>query len=139
MSLIGNICERAVSTYPGTGTPRTTMFRFVGIIAAATWGLAGGLAAGLVSLSASVVAAGFKWPWHDNEHGMWPRLFVAGVGLILGALVAAAAHGQMSGGWPAFIMGVSAPSIIRGTLSKFEVTPQKAEPIAVAKADEHAA
>lgn len=114
------------------------MFRFMGIIAAGAWGLVGGLAAGLVSLSASVVAAGFKWPWHDNEHGIWPRLFVTGAGLILGAVVAAAAHGQMSGGWPAFIMGVSAPSIVRGSLSKIEVTPHKAEPVAVEKAEEHA-
>jgi hypothetical protein len=114
------------------------MFLFMGIIAAGAWGLAGGLAAGLVSMSASVAAAGFKWPWHDNEHGIWPRLFVTTVGLVLGALVAAAAHSQMSGGWPAFVMGVSAPSIIRGTLSKFEVAPHKAEPAAVEKADEHA-
>lgn len=109
----------------GVDSIDAAMFRFMGIIAAGVWGLAGGLAAGLVSMSAAVVAVGFKWPWRENEHGIWPRLFVTGVGLVLGALVAAAAHGQMSGGWPAFIMGVSAPSIIRGALSKVEAAPHK--------------
>ena len=112
------------------------------LMGAAAWGLAGGLAAGLVSMSASVVAAGFKWPWRDNEDGIGPRLFVTGVGLVIGALVAAAAHGQMSGGWPAFIMGVSAPSVIRGALSRVEVTERKADKVEVAVIegeDEHAA
>jgi ABC-type xylose transport system permease subunit len=120
------------------------MFRSMGIIAAGAWGLAGGLAAGLVSMSAAIVAAGFKWPWRDNEHGIWPWLFVTGVGLVLGALVAAAAHGQMTGGWPAFIMGVSAPSIIRGAISKIEAVPSKetagheAEAVASDIAGDHA-
>lgn len=97
------------------------------LVDAALWGLAGGLAAGLVSLSASIVSAGFKWPWRDNEDGIGPQIFVTVVGLIIGALVAAAAHGQMSGGWPAFIMGISAPSVIRGALSRVEVTERKPE------------
>jgi hypothetical protein len=99
----------------------------MGLLDAATWGLAGGLAAGLVSLSAAVVAAGFKWPWRDNPDGIWPRVFVAVVGLIIGALVAGAAHGQMSGGWPAFLLGVGAPSVIRGALSRVEVAERKPE------------
>lgn len=115
------------------------MFRFMGIIAAGAWGLAGGVAIGLVSVSADVVTAGFKWPWRDNEHGIGPRLFVFGVGLVLGAVVAAAAHGQMTGGWPAFLMGISAPAIVRGGLSKVEVAPHKAEQVAAQRAEEHAA
>jgi hypothetical protein len=31
---------------------------------------------------------GFKWPWRDNDDGIGPRLFVAAVSLISGALVA---------------------------------------------------
>lgn len=98
---------------------------FMGIIEAAAWGLAGGLAAGLIALSAEVVAAGFKWPWRNNDDGIWPRLFVTSVLLIVGALVAAAAHSQMTGGWPAFIMGASAPSVIRGAVSRVGVTESK--------------
>ncbi len=113
--------------------------RPMGLIDAGAWGLTGGLAAGLVSMSASVVAVGFKWPWRGNEDGVWPRLFVTVVGLITGALVAAAAHGQMSGGWPAFIMGVSAPSVIRGALSRVEVAERKPDTGEVETADEHAA
>jgi len=97
----------------------------MGIIEAAAWGLAGGLAAGLIALSADVVTAGFKWPWREAEDGIGPRVFVTGVLLIVGALVAAAAHGQMTGGWPAFIMGASAPSVIRGAISRVEVTERK--------------
>ena len=99
----------------------------MGLIEAAAWGLAGGLAAGLLSMSAAVVAAEFKWPWRDNEDGIWPRLFVTAVGLVLGALVAGAAHGQMSGGWPAFLLGIGAPSVVRGAFSQVAYTERKAE------------
>jgi hypothetical protein len=112
----------AVAMY---GTSPHSYGPFMGIIEAAAWGLAGGLAAGLISLSADVVLAGFKWPWRDNDDGIGPRLFVTSVLLIVGALVAAAAHSQMTGGWPAFIMGASAPSVIRGALSRVEVTERK--------------
>jgi hypothetical protein len=64
-------------------------------------------------------AAGFKWPWKREE--MWPRLCFYGCGLFLGALVTAAAHSQMSGAWPAFIIGAGAPATIRGLLSGVEV------------------
>jgi len=51
-----------------------------------------------------------------------------GCGLILGALVAAAAHAQMSGGWPAFVIGAGAPATIRGLLSGLEVHPELPSP-----------
>jgi hypothetical protein len=86
---------------------------------AAGWGLAGGLAAGILALMTAVTAAGFRWPWKQSE--LWPRLFVIGCGLLLGALVACAAHSQMSGGWPAFVMGAGAPATIRGLLSGVQV------------------
>lgn len=108
----------------------------MGVIESGAWGLAGGLAAGLISLMAAVVAAGFRWPWQQvaeestppQRHvveEVWPRLFVMSGGPVVGALVAAAASAQMSGPWPAFIMGVSAPSMVRGMLSRVEVTERK--------------
>ena len=86
---------------------------------AAGWGLAGGLAAGVLALMTAVTSAGFRWPWKRDE--FWPRLFVLGCGLLLGALVAAASHAQMSGAWPAFVIGAGAPATIRGLLSGVEV------------------
>lgn len=83
------------------------------------WGLAGGLAAGILGLMSAVTAANFRWPWKKDE--LWPRLFVIGCGLLLGALVDCAAHSQMSGGWPAFALGAGAPSTIRGLLSGVQV------------------
>lgn len=94
--------------------------RCVGWLQAAGWGLAGGLAAGLLALMTAVSTAGFRWPWKSGELG--PRLFVFAGGLILGALVAAAAHGDMTGGWPAFVMGAGAPATIRGLLSGVQVS-----------------
>ncbi|WP_405933612.1 hypothetical protein [Streptomyces sp. NBC_00827] len=91
---------------------------------AALWGLTGGGAASLLSLSASVVAGGYKWPWRNDKGDLAPRLFVLGCGLALGAVVAAAAHDQMNGPWPAFIFGISAPATIRGILSGVEVEPK---------------
>jgi len=41
--------------------------------------------------------------------------------LLLGALVATASHAQMSGAWPAFVIGAGAPATIRGLLSGVEV------------------
>jgi hypothetical protein len=86
---------------------------------AAGWGLAGGLAAGVLALMTAVTAAGFKWPWKRDEFG--PRLFVLGCGLLLGALVAMAAASQMSGAWAAFVIGAGAPATIRGLLSGVQV------------------
>lgn len=91
------------------------------------WGLTGGLAAELLGFMAAVTASGFRWPWRDDPDGRWPRLFVAAGGLVLGALVAAAAHGQISGAWPAFIMGVGARATVRGLVSGIEVTERKPE------------
>ncbi len=92
----------------------------MGWIDAAAWGLAGGLAAGLLALMTAVTAAGFRWPWKRGELG--PRVFVFGCSMVLGALVAAAALSQISGPWPAFVMGAGAPATIRGLLSGVEVT-----------------
>jgi hypothetical protein len=97
----------------------------MGLVEAAAWGVAGGLAAALIALSVEITEAGFRWPWRGNDHGAGPRLFVLAAGLVLGALVAGAAHGQMTGAWPAFIMGASAPSVVRGVLSRVEVTEAK--------------
>ncbi|GII59439.1 hypothetical protein Pth03_78280 [Planotetraspora thailandica] len=96
----------------------------MGPIEAAGWGLAGGAAAGLVSLSVAVTAASFRRPWKSAEELMG-RLFVLAVGAVLGALVAAAASQQMSGPWPAFIMGVGAPSMVQSLLARVEVTESK--------------
>jgi hypothetical protein len=102
---------------------------------AASWGVAGGLAAGVLALMTAVTAAGFRWPWKRGELG--PRLFVVGGGLLLGALVAAAAHSQMSGGWPAFVMGAGAPATIRALLSGVEVqpVPRRSLPLSLPPAD----
>jgi hypothetical protein len=92
------------------------------LVEAAIWGVTGGFASGLVSLSAAIVAAKFHWPWRYGGGEFWPRVFVTGVGIVLGGIVAAAAHTQITGPWPALIMGVSAPSVIRGILSGVDVT-----------------
>ena len=62
-------------------------FTAMGLWEAACWGLAGGLAAGLVSLMTAVASAGFAWPWHGHPEQIGPRLFVFGGSLLLGALV----------------------------------------------------
>ncbi|GGK85222.1 hypothetical protein Sme01_29890 [Sphaerisporangium melleum] len=95
----------------------------MGLFEAGAWGVAGGLAAGLLTLMVAVSESNFRWPW-DREQA-WGQLFVIGCGLILGALVAGAAHRDMSGAWPAFIMGLGAPSIVRGLLSRVEVVERK--------------
>src|SRR5262249_45558191 len=53
--------------------------RQMSLIAATLWGLLGGLAAGLIALSAAVVTAKFEWPWSAKKGKIWPYLFVAGV------------------------------------------------------------
>jgi hypothetical protein len=97
----------------------------MGLFEAGAWGLAGGIAAGLVALSADVVSAKHRWPWADNEYGIWPRLFVIGVGLVVGAIVASAAHTQMTGPWPALLLGAGAPAVIQGAINRVEVAPSK--------------
>lgn len=84
------------------------------------WGLAGGAAAGLLSLMTAVISNGFRW-WDRRERG--PRLFVFGCSLLLGAGVAAAAGSEMSGAWPAFVIGAGAPATIRGLLGGVQVGP----------------
>jgi hypothetical protein len=98
----------------------------MGLVEAGLWGLVGGGAAGLISTSAAVVAAGFQWPWHNNPDSLWPRFFVTFVGLIVGGAVAAAAHAQMTGAWPALLLGAAAPSVIRGVISRVEIEESKA-------------
>jgi hypothetical protein len=97
----------------------------MGLVEARAWGLAGGIAAGLVALSTAVVAAKFRWPWAGNEHGIWPRIFVVAVGVVVGALVSAAAHSQMAGPLPALLMGAGAPSVIQGAISRVQVAEIK--------------
>lgn len=103
----------------------------VGLVTAGVWGLCGGLAAGLIVLSAAIAKAGFRWPWRDNDDGIWPRLVVFGTGMIVGTLVAAAAHGQMSGPWPAFLMGIAAPSVIKSAISRVEVAEIDSEKVEI--------
>lgn len=95
---------------------------------AAGWGLAGGLAADVLGLMTAVTAAGFRWPWKTEEFE--PRVFVVGGSLLLGVLVACAAHSQMSGGWPAFVMGAGAPATVQGLLSGVQVQtkPEEEQP-----------
>lgn len=85
------------------------------------WGLAGGAGAGLLSLMTAVVNNGFQW-WDARERG--PRLFVFCCSLLLGAGVASAAGSEMSGAWPAFVIGAGAPATIRGLLSGVQVGPR---------------
>jgi hypothetical protein len=76
---------------------------------------------------AAVKANDYRWPWRapggaaDPGFDLWPRVSVMLGALLLGALVASAAHSQMSGGWPAFIMGVGAPATVRGALGGVEI------------------
>ncbi|MET9463035.1 hypothetical protein ABZY05_50135 [Streptomyces canus] len=76
----------------------------------------------------AVVSSGYSWPWTKKNKAkpgeLGPRLFVMTAGAVLGAVVAAAAHDQISGPWPAFIFGVGAPATIRGLLSGIEVAPR---------------
>lgn len=109
------------------------------VFIAGLWGLAGGLTAGLLGWSAAVTAAGFHWPSHGNDDGIWPRLFVTLTGIAVGTLVAAAAHSQMTGPWPAFLMGVGGPAAIRGTLTRTEVAEVKPRQSGDQEGGDHAA
>ncbi|WP_326642272.1 hypothetical protein OIE67_19445 [Nonomuraea fuscirosea] len=106
----------------------------LGVLEAALWGLAGGTAAALVALTAAIKAAGYRWPWRGKDgpgkearERFWARLVVLGGSLLIGAIVAAAAHGQMSGPWPAFLLGVGAEASVRGLLAGVEVAVRKPE------------
>ncbi|MET8142714.1 hypothetical protein ABZU32_20610 [Sphaerisporangium sp. NPDC005288] len=106
----------------------------MGLMEAGAWGVAGGLAAGLLTLMVAVSEASFRWPWEREQ--VWGQFFVIGCGLLLGALVAGANHGAMTGAWPAFIMGLGAPSIVRGLLSRVEVVERKDDKLAEVKVSE---
>jgi hypothetical protein len=99
----------------------------MGFVEAGGWGLCGGSAAGLVALAAAITATGFRWPWNGNDDGPWPRFCVYAIGVVVGTVVAAAAHSEMTGALPALLMGASAPSVIRGAISRIEVTEAKPE------------
>src|SRR5262245_9728643 len=94
----------------------------MGLIEAAAWGFAGGLVAALVGISVHITDSGYRWPRHVREHGLLPLAFVVITGLAVSTIVAAAAHAQMTGAWPALIMGVCAPSVVRGFLARVQVT-----------------
>jgi uncharacterized membrane protein YfcA len=79
----------------------------------------------LISFVADIVAAGYTWPWQDRRESRWPRLAVMGLKVLIGALVSAAMASQVTGPWPAFLLGITAPSVVRGTLDRIEVTEQK--------------
>lgn len=53
--------------------------------------------------------------------------------MVVGAIVSACAHGEMSGEWPALLMGVAAPSVIQNALGVVEVAekPVAERPAAV--------
>jgi hypothetical protein len=93
----------------------------MGLIAAGSWGLLGGVVAALVGLAADIRTSRFRWPWHEDEYGPWPRLCVYGIGIVVGMVVAAAAHAEMTGAWPALLMGIGAPAVVTGAFSKIEV------------------
>ena len=79
----------------------------------------------LVSLVAAIKAADYHWPKELYEHGVWPYVVVVGAGFIVSGVVAAAAHAQMSGPWPALLLGVCAPTMMSKFLSGIEVTEGK--------------
>jgi uncharacterized membrane protein YfcA len=91
---------------------------------AGLWGLIGGGAASVLSFTTAIVSSGYTWPWRKKDEDVGPRLFVLAAGAVLGAAVAAAAHDQISGPWPAFIFGIGAPATIKGLLSGVEVSPR---------------
>jgi hypothetical protein len=82
---------------------------------------------GLIALSGAIDTARFRWPWRGNEEDLWPRVVVALIGLVVGAVVAGAAHDQLNGAWPALIIGAAAPSVIRRILGQLEVAERKPE------------
>jgi hypothetical protein len=99
--------------------------------------MAGGLAAGLATVAAAIRAEGYKWPWEKGY--AWPWFTVTTIGITLGGIVAAAAHSQMSGPWPALLMGIGAPAVIHGALSTTEVAVRKRSTSAAREADEQLA
>jgi hypothetical protein len=93
----------------------------MGLLVAGGWGLLGGVVAALVGFGADIRSARYQWPWHEDKQGPWPRLCVYGIGIVVGMVAAGAAHVQMIGPWPALLMGVGAPSVVKGVISRIEV------------------
>ncbi len=98
------------------GGDRVSTVLHMSWIEGVAWGLAGGLAAGLSSLMSAVHAVDYRWPAIREQVAL--RLFVMACGFLLGALVAAALHGQIRQPWHAFSIGVCARSAIRETKSR---------------------
>ena len=88
------------------------------LFVAAAWGGAGGIAAGLLALASAIVAAGYTWPWKYRPWTKWPTFTVYCIGVVLGVVATAAASQQMTGFWPAFLMGAAAPSVIRSAVKR---------------------
>lgn len=93
---------------------------------AACWGAAGGGAVWLLGLGTDLAKVQFKnWPWPRATIG--PRLAFLAIQLGLGSVVTAANHDQITGSWPAFILGISAPAVVQGIIARIEVEPDKPE------------
>ncbi|MEV6851935.1 hypothetical protein [Actinoplanes sp. NPDC051411] len=92
---------------------------------AVLWGGLGGLIASLVNLVHQIVRSGYRWPWARRKNTKGAYAFVTLVSAIVGAVVAGAASAQMTGLWPAFILGATAPSVVRGMLGSGEVVEKK--------------
>jgi len=92
---------------------------------AAAWGAVGGGAVAMLNFGADLLEAKFRWPWPRDTVG--PHLAYVAVQLLLGALVTAANHNQVTGAWPAFIIGISAPAVIQGIVARIEI--EKKNPV----------
>jgi hypothetical protein len=94
-------------------------------LGAGAYGVVGGLAASLVALSAAITKAGFRWPWRGQPDGIWPRFTVYAIGIVVGGIAPAVAHGQMNGSWPAFLLGIAAPAVIQNAVGLVAVSESK--------------
>jgi len=94
---------------------------------AGSFGLLGGLAASLLAVSAAITKARFRWPWRGQPDGVWPRLTVYAIGVVLGGIVSACGYSTMKSGWPAFLMGIAAPSVVQNAVGLIEVSERRAE------------
>jgi hypothetical protein len=92
----------------------------MGLWQAAAWGVVGGGAVVALNFAGDLLNSRFRWPWLRDEVG--PRLVYAMIQLVLGGIVTAANHSQVTGAWPAFIIGISAPAVVQGIVARVEVT-----------------
>jgi hypothetical protein len=94
----------------------------VDVVAAALWGGAGGLTAVITSTVSDMMGGGDhgrRWPgWQQVSAQLFAAvLYVAG-----SVILAATAAAQMSGPYPAVLIGATAPSVLRGILRRVEVS-----------------